>query len=433
MAFRSLVALMSVLALGACRQPVETDAGPRPGVDAGPPRDAGDCTPTGSEDSPGACGDGVDNDCSGFIDCNDFSCCSHVTCGAGTACGNDTDAGSCTPTVGAGMENTMELCTNGLDDDCNGFADCREFDCGGFCPAENSTRTCTDGVDNDGDPFVDCEDNDCENRVVCAGEVTNAACSDGMDNDGNDGIDCADPDCQAEGIVVCDGTTPVTIAPGDIAAAVAVVCHDEMDNDSSEGGNYDCGDFSCLWNDLTCQQPAREQSNAACSDGEDNDFDGEVDCDDTSCRQEGIAVCRLTNPGPDVAPAAQIWEEVVVDPGDYETASNALCTDSMNNDQRMGNTFMDCADFGCNRVPDVTACTTGETNDANCSDGDDNDGDGRIDCADFDCSQNPTVTVCESSWAQCTDAMDNDGNGFVDCDDFSCRGGPACTGDDPAP
>jgi len=45
----------------------------------------------------------------------------------------------------------------------------------------------------------------------------------------------------------------------------------------------------------------------------------------------------------------------------------------------------------------VTVCqgTPGpEDNNAACSDGKDNDGDGYVDCVDFDCSKNPSVTVC---------------------------------------
>jgi hypothetical protein len=37
--------------------------------------------------------------------------------------------GGCVPTVATGMEATDALCANGVDDDCNGYIDCRDFRC----------------------------------------------------------------------------------------------------------------------------------------------------------------------------------------------------------------------------------------------------------------------------------------------------------------
>ncbi|MEZ4410104.1 MAG: hypothetical protein R3A52_27050 [Polyangiales bacterium] len=49
---------------------------------------------------------------------------------------------------------------------------------------------------------------------------------------------------------------------------------------------------------------------------------------------------------------------------------------------------------GGSACTDAGAPPTSEDNDAACSDGRDNDGDGYIDCMDFNCSRNPAVTVC---------------------------------------
>jgi hypothetical protein len=87
------------------------------------PRDGGvtpdrpPCTPTGRE-SASACGDGVDNDCNGYVDCDDRSCSCTGSCRAfrvGCVCG--------------GAESTNAACANGADDDCDGFIDCNDFDC----------------------------------------------------------------------------------------------------------------------------------------------------------------------------------------------------------------------------------------------------------------------------------------------------------------
>jgi hypothetical protein len=49
-----------------------------------------------------------------------------------------TDA--CVPTVAAAQENNDALCANGVDDDCNGYADCRDFRCSRYTPAVTVCR-----------------------------------------------------------------------------------------------------------------------------------------------------------------------------------------------------------------------------------------------------------------------------------------------------
>jgi hypothetical protein len=155
-----------------------------------------------------------------------------------------------------------------------------------------------------------------------------------------------------------------------------------------------------------CKDLPREGSNASCSNGVDDDKDGLEDCEDPACRAEGIVVCNGMTP-------------VDVDPADYTMLSNAACSNGT--DENMNN-FTDCDDFGCQLNGDVTVCP--EANDAECSDGVDNDDtDDFVDCGDFSCSQNPNVTVCdqEISYADCSDGLDNNGNDFADCNDFSCN------------
>lgn len=145
--------------------------------------------------------------------------------------------------------------------------------------------------------------------------------------------------------------------------------------------------------------PTPENTEAACTDGIDNDCDGHIDCIDFDCR----AFCGVEN-------------------------SNRACSDGVDNDN---NGFIDCADFACQ---DRIVCS-GEVTNAACSDGEDNDEDGLIDCADPDC-QREAIVVCNgdqyadpmpesSEWPdliadRCTDGDDNDGNRFFDCGDHSC-------------
>ena len=73
------------------------------------------------------------------------------------------------------MEATFEKCTDGIDNDNNGFVDCEDYSCsqhldlsvrvacqesvGETC--DQADAQCSDGVDNDADGFVDCVDWDC--------------------------------------------------------------------------------------------------------------------------------------------------------------------------------------------------------------------------------------------------------------------------------
>jgi alpha-tubulin suppressor-like RCC1 family protein len=76
-------------------------------------------------------------------------------------------------------------CTNGVDDDGDGLADCLDPECPP-CPGETS---CTNGVDDEGDGLVDCLDPECPR---CPAE---ASCTNGLDDDGDGLVDCRDSEC----------------------------------------------------------------------------------------------------------------------------------------------------------------------------------------------------------------------------------------------
>ncbi|MGR3309591.1 MAG: glycosyl hydrolase family 17 protein [Candidatus Brocadiales bacterium] len=60
---------------------------------------------------------------------------------------------------------TETSCTNGVDDDCDGFVDCDDSD---DCPpCSRDVEDCTNGIDDDGDGLVDCDDLDCVSPVEC--------------------------------------------------------------------------------------------------------------------------------------------------------------------------------------------------------------------------------------------------------------------------
>lgn len=401
------------------------------GVDMGDTDGGGECVRTAdNETTEELCGDGLDNDCDGNADCLDFGCNGTTVCEMMM---------ECTPT---GEENTPEACSDGLNNDCDfggdgrPFIDCGDFDCTGIgdCGVENSNAACSDGEDNDGDGNIDCDDFDCfmdgVGLNVCSRESTNANCSDGVDNDGDDDVDCDDDSCDREHIVVCgDGAVP---AESEWPTLVETACSngENDDGDTRSGGSdiTDCADFDCqnTLETTICHDLPRENTNEFCSDGIDNDGDGEMDCDDFGCAGEQIVVCdegsRIT-PRPSDAAITEM--------------ANALCSDDMSPD---GDTFADCDDFDCTGDPLVTVCNA-ENTDELCSDGINNDAsadDMFADCEDFSCSRNINVTVCEdaaeNTTDECTDGVDNDGDGRIDCADFDCEDNDAaCGNNEPSP
>ncbi len=100
-------------------------------------------------------------------------------------------------------ENFLETCSDGVDNDVDGFVDCKDPGCSeqDHCK-ESSDATCTDGKDNDQDGYIDCKDDSCCPYAKCfqdstCGEKTRQACTDGADNNVNKLTDCADFSCAA--------------------------------------------------------------------------------------------------------------------------------------------------------------------------------------------------------------------------------------------
>ena len=184
-------------------------------------------------------------------------------------------------------EDTLEACSNGIDDDNNGFTDCEDFSCSmstdpeilDYCdsfPSEDTLDTWSNGVDDDENGFADCADFSCSQsedpaiQEYCEDqlEATYERCTDCIDNDGNGFVDCGDFSCAdvqaADGSYACreSGTRDLTAA------------------------EYECEDSACA---STLQQLVLTNATLFCTDGEDNDRDGFVDCDDFDCAMDPVA------------------------------------------------------------------------------------------------------------------------------------------------
>ncbi len=164
-----------------------------------------------------------------------------------------------------------------------------------------------------------------------------------------------------------DGDAPAPPASG----GKETVCDDRKDDDGD--GMTDCADADCAAAPRCKPGQGDERSDDACSDWVDNDGDGAVDCDDADCEANGIQVCRGSWKGPHEGSGAK-----------GQVGSDEELPDLGN-----GQTVEDLIGKGGDK--------DGERNDEVCSDGVDNDRDGKADCADFGCRFDPSVTVCRGN------------------------------------
>ncbi|AKF10404.1 hypothetical protein [Sandaracinus amylolyticus] len=167
-------------------------------------------------------------------------------------------------------------------------------------------------------------------------------------------------------------TTPAT-SPTPTSTS-ETVCNDRRDDDGD--GLVDCADAECFENDLCHAGGGEERTSAACSDWIDNDGDQMVDCEDADCQTPQIAACQgswrggAQASGGAAGGAAAVGEEDLPELGEGQSVEDLI-----------------------GRGGDAN----GERTDELCSDGIDNDFDGRSDCADFGCRFDPQVTVCNGT------------------------------------
>jgi hypothetical protein len=156
-------------------------------------------------------------------------------------------------------------------------------------------KNCTDGRDEDEDLVFDCADADCKADPACQPdgqpESNDARCSDWIDNDSDGYVDCDDFDC--DNTEICKGSWDLT-GPGEpVAPAVGPA-------NTGGGGGTISGSGPTLKPgqseaDLigTGGDKGGERNNVMCSDGIDNDNDGQTDCQDLGCRLDTeVTVCQ---------------------------------------------------------------------------------------------------------------------------------------------
>lgn len=156
-------------------------------------------------------------------------------------------------------------------------------------------------------------------------------------------------------------------------SAVERDCADGVDND--QDSVIDCSDADCA-KSAACQPDGKpENTDKRCRDWVDNDQDGVTDCEDQDCQLETISACDGS------------WDSLLK----RESAGGAQMSApsaqkpvvaSSNSGGLIGMAGRD---------------NDGERNDYLCSDGIDNDNDGKIDCEDLGCQLDGSVQVCRGS------------------------------------
>ena len=160
---------------------------------------------------------------------------------------------------------------------------------------------CSDGIDNDGNGFIDAQDNSCFYPWSAEGPVNNpndiqvgsvgmGGCNDFADNNNNGLIDLLDPGCVASNDASEDpGFQPITLGS----------CGDGTDNDGD--GDADRADLKCLWptdNEIPNNGSYGTLSVGMCRDNIDNDNDGAIDEEDLACYgPNGLSEIHLTSQG----------------------------------------------------------------------------------------------------------------------------------------
>ncbi len=132
------------------------------------------------------CANGVDDDGDNLIDCNDPDCTGDADADTFIAAPCGLDCNDNDPAINPSV---AESCSNGVDDDCDGAADCNDVDCqlnidndldgyfalpcGNDCDDSNAAvnpgavEICSNTIDDECDGATDCDDLDCAELALC--------------------------------------------------------------------------------------------------------------------------------------------------------------------------------------------------------------------------------------------------------------------------
>ena len=295
------------------------------------------------------CGNGIDDDCNGLADCFDSACKNLPIC----------------------INHKKEICNNGIDDDGNGLIDCKDPACLGdpscFVPGH---EICNNGLDDDDDGLVDCKDPDCFADPTCIVNPGKEICDNGKDDNGDGLVDCSDPQCKTFPACLSAACT-ADVDFGSIASSGAAVTR--IMSTAGAVASYS-----------TCAPPggvARVGSFSLAAAA-----DVKLDFEQGKGAAHVVAVFRAG-----VGQPCDVQSNLV-----YCLAAGQDLTASYTfNGLAAGNYWMIVQSFtGTTGSTTVTLSTGKTTTPEICNNGIDDDGDGAIDCADLDCASAPNCHPC---------------------------------------
>jgi hypothetical protein len=368
--------------------------------------------------------------------------------------GGDGGEGGQPDNCGDGLVQHPETCdgTNFDDKTCEDFGlNPGTLQCNSNCQVVVSAcappETCTNGSDDDGDGFVDCLDSECSALAVCldscaspklvvlpafdfrsnAGRPDTYAASCGAATDSEYMYSFVANFTGMLGVRVSQNTADLQVAVSGVCGGSDVACtsrvsnklfYENMQVPVTTGTTYflmvdgaapgEVGNF-----DIQLEQVSGPEF--FCDDLWDDDADGLLDCDDSDCQAN--AVCSLGsnslgNACFDHGDCAAVNDDALCLP-DFYGFSGGYCSEfcDLVSDDCPGDGL--CFDYG---IGDHGVCLDGCTTSAECRPG--------YECRNLGLATDVCYIPPESN---CNDYDDNDADQLTDCEDPDCQATAACT------
>ncbi|MBT4935259.1 hypothetical protein HOL21_04780 [Candidatus Woesearchaeota archaeon] len=304
-----------------------------------------------------------------------------------------------------------------------------------FVIVRDVEKTCTNEIDNDDDSLIDCADPDCFTNDVCVNE----------DKCDQDKLQTKLNSLKDEHDLSKDKLFQLEIHPRDSKYIDSLLSQTALlknfllnvlreEADSFKEIANECNllqlseeDYKNLIDEIegslgNVELLERRLTNIEhCEDGQDNDNDDLVDCDDSDCATYSFCVESLVPPSPEICnDETDNDNDGNIDCLDTDCTGDAACyeeTECTSNDECLagdvclGTCLTPCVANACYSESASSVCS-GDYLSApeNCADGETCHGAG----------------ICSQFESVCDDETDNDLDGTTDCDDSDCSDAVAC-------